>query len=126
MSILSGLTLSISVNTAGSENIFFVTDGNKYAWDEVAQTAMNILEVKARTIVIPEWILPPAAFRAEAWAGLGSSPALLNRQKVKEICEESWTASAKRFFTSHSFNPQYGLKRGLEESVAWYKKNRWL
>ena len=113
-------------NPVGQENIFFITDGNNYSWDEVAQTAMNIIGVKAKTVVIPEWVLPPAALLAEVWSSLGSAPALLNRQKVKEICEKSWTASAKKFFASHSFQPRYDLKRGLAESVDWYKKNRWL
>jgi len=108
------------------ENIFFVTDGNSYEWDEVAQATMKILKVRARTVVIPEMVMFPAACLMEILACLGTRPALLNRQKVKEICETSWTASSKKFFSSHSFRPHYDLNRGLNESVDWYKKNRWI
>lgn len=123
--LVNAMIMAVS-QPAGKENIFFVTDGKNYAWEEVSQTAMKILNVRARTVIIPEMVMFPAACLMEIFACLGSRPALLNRQKAKEICEESWTASAKKFFASHSFEPQYDLNRGLEETVRWYKKNTWL
>lgn len=110
----------------GKEKIFFITDGEFHQWSDVAQSVMKQLDVKAKTIIIPESIMFPAACVAELFAGFGTQPALLNRQKVKEICEKSWTASSNKFYKIYSFNPQYNLGKGLKETIDWYKKNLWL
>ncbi|MGV7221783.1 MAG: NAD-dependent epimerase/dehydratase family protein [Nitrospinales bacterium] len=107
-------------------NIFFITDGDYHQWSEVAEIAMSQLDVKAKTIVIPENILPPIASLMELFALKSSQPALLNRQKVKEICEQSWTASSSKFFNEYFFQPQYDLNMGMEKTVEWYKKHSWL
>jgi dihydroflavonol-4-reductase len=108
------------------ENIFFITDGDYHQWHDVAKVAMSQLNVKAKTIVIPENIFRPAAFLMELFTLKSSQPALLNRQKVKEVCEQSWTASSSKFFNEYFFQPQYDLKMGLEKTVEWYKNNSWL
>jgi nucleoside-diphosphate-sugar epimerase len=108
------------------ENIFFVTDGDYHQWSEVAEIAMSQLDVKAKTIIIPEKIIRPIASLLELFALKNSQPALLNRQKVKEICEQSWTASSSKFFQEYFFQPQYDLNMGLEKTVEWYKNNSWL
>jgi dihydroflavonol-4-reductase len=110
----------------GNENIFFITDGGYHQWTEVAEIAMNQLHVKAKTIVIPEMIIGPVASLMELFTIKSSQPPLLNRQKVKEICEQSWIASSSKFFNEYSFQPQYDFNKGLEETVKWYKNNSWL
>lgn len=110
----------------GKDNIFFVTDGNVYDWDDIAKASMQLLGVNARRIVVPEFLMYPFACLMEAVSCFGSGPALLDRQKVMEVCQESWTASSQKFFTAHDFQPQYDLKKGLEETINWYKENRWL
>ena len=80
----------------GNENIFFITDGDYHQWSDVAKISMNHLGVNAKTIVIPENIIRPIASLMELFSLKSSQPALLNRQKVKEICEQSWTASSSK------------------------------
>ena len=110
----------------GKEKLFFITDGEFHQWADVAQSSMRQLDVKAKTIIIPEVIMFPAACVAELFASFGTQPALLNRQKVKEICKKSWTASSAKFFKSYSFNSKYNLSKGLKETIDWYKNNLWL
>lgn len=108
------------------DNTFFVTDGKVHSWEEVARTAMSLLQVRARTITIPEGILMPAALLCEALSRFGSKPALFDRQRMLDIRQSSWTASSEKFFKAHPFRPAYGLERGLAETLAWYKERRWL
>jgi len=109
-----------------SERIYYVTDGCSYTWDKVADSAMQILDVNARTLDIPEALLGFAANIFETLAWFGSKPAHIDRQKVIDIRQTSWVASSKSFFESHGFQPKYNLNKGLYETVKWYKKNNWL
>ncbi|MCH8208747.1 MAG: NAD(P)-dependent oxidoreductase [Nitrospinae bacterium] len=111
---------------AEKDNIFFITDGNIYDWDEIARASMKHLKVKARTIVVPEQIMFPLACLMEAISFFRSGPAFLDRQKIKEVCQESWTASSQKFFAAHHFQPKYNLDRGLAETINWYKDEHWL
>lgn len=110
----------------GKENVFFVTDGNIYSWEEVNQTATRILDVRTRAITIPEKALPPMALLCELAACLRSKPALLDRQRALEMRQDSWAALSTKFFNHFEYQPQYDLNRGLTETLEWYKNQRWL
>lgn len=108
------------------EKIYYVTDGESYTWDNVADSALRILDVSAKTLVVPEVLLSLLANAAEALAWFSSKPALIDRQRVIDVCQTSWVASPKAFFESHTFQPKYNLDKGLEETVEWCKANNWL
>ena len=57
-----------AVRFPGKENILFVSDGKAYSWEDVAQSAMQILNVRARTLVIPESLFAGVAYVSEALA----------------------------------------------------------
>ncbi|MFQ5671589.1 MAG: NAD-dependent epimerase/dehydratase family protein [Nitrospinales bacterium] len=108
------------------ENIFFVTDGNTYSWEDVAQAAMRALGVKARSLRVPEGALMPLALLCETLARFGTKPALLDRQRLIDICQSSWTASCEKFMDQYEFQPRYDLNAGLAKTLDWYKNHRWL
>jgi len=108
------------------ENIFFVTDGKAYSWEDVAETAIRILNVRARTLTIPESLVAGVACVSEALAWFGSTAPLIDRQRLIDVCQSSWVASPKRFFDRYNFQPQYDLDKGLRETLAWYQENRWM
>ena len=108
------------------ERVYYVTDGSSYTWDKVADSASRSLNVKVKTLVIPEALLSFVANVAEVLAQFSPKPALVDRQRVIDICQTSWVASSDAFFESYAFRPKYNLAKGLEETVNWCKKNSWL
>ena len=109
-----------------NEKIYYVTDGEHYLWSDISNSAMKILNVRAKKLVIPEVLLPLFSYFFEALAWFGSKPPLFDRQRMIDICQTSWIASPKEFFESHMFKPQYDLAKGLQETIDWGKKNNWL
>ncbi len=105
---------------------FFVTDGQVYAWEQVAKECARIMNVQSKTLKVPEWILSPVALFFEAWSSFGSQPALFDRQRMIDIQQSSWSASPEKFFENFNFEPQYELSRGLGESIQWYQQQKWL
>lgn len=110
---------------AREDKFFFITDGAIYSWEDVAQTAMRILDVHTRSFTIPEMALTSIALFSEALACFSSKPPLLDRQKLIEIRQSAWTASSEKFFNQYEFQPQYDLNKGLAETLDWYKKHHW-
>jgi nucleoside-diphosphate-sugar epimerase len=108
------------------DNIYFVTDGNIYTWDDVSELAMQCLDVKARIFTLSEKTLKRAAMLTEAVAGLTRQTPLLDRQRVLDICQSSWVASPQKFFDRFNFVPQFDLARGLPHTLEWYQQQKWL
>jgi len=108
------------------EKIYFVTDGESHVWNDISDSAMRILDVRSRTLVIPEILLSFISRISEVLTWFSSKPTLFDRQRVIDICQTSWVASSDAFFESYAFRPKYNLAKGLEETVNWCKKNSWL
>jgi len=109
-----------------NKKIYYVTDGNTYSWEDVADLSMRILNVNARSLVIPESVLGVVANCVEALSWFSSKPSLIDRQRLIDIRQTSWVASPQSFFDSHGFQPKYNLAKGLYETIEWYKANNWL
>jgi nucleoside-diphosphate-sugar epimerase len=87
---------------------------------------MQALKVKALTIIIPISVMGFAAMVSEFLAKMSGNTPLLDRQRMIDLRQSSWTASSDRFFEHYSFKPQFDLKQGLKQTCAWYKQQRWL
>ncbi len=109
-----------------SGSAFFTTDGNEYPWAEVARQTARILKIEPRTIHISEKWMPLIGIFTEFYSIFSSQPPLLDRQKMIDIRQSTWTASAEKFFKHYQFQPKYDLKTGLEQTLGWYKEHRWL
>jgi dihydroflavonol-4-reductase len=105
---------------------FFVTDGKVHRWEQVANECARILNVRMKSLKIPEGILFPVALFFEAWASFSSKPALFDRQRMIDIKQSSWSASPKKFFEELDFEPQYDLSLGLAQTIQWCQKQKWL
>ena len=109
-----------------NDRIFYVTDGESYTWDDIADSAIRILDVNVKTLRIPEVLLSYFANVAEVLAWFSSKPALFDRQRVVDITQTGWVASPKAFYEAHAFQPKYSLEKGLGETVKWCRENNWL
>lgn len=109
-----------------NRNVFFITDGHTYSWDDVAHAAMQALEVQAHTVIIPISLMGFAAMVSEFLSKMSNRTPLLDRQRMIDLRQSSWTASSQRFFDHYSFQPRTDLNQGLKQSCAWYKQQGWL
>ena len=105
---------------------YFATDGQVYVWEQVANECARIMNVRLKTLKIPEGVLSFAALFFEVWASFSSKVALFDRQRMIDIQQSSWSASPDKFFEELRFEPQYDLSRGLAETIKWYQQQKWL
>ncbi len=77
-------------------------------------------------IIIPCWLLWIISITAEWVAGLVGKNSTLNRDKYHIMCQRNWVCDTSATQKDLNFTPQYTLKDGVTETVAWYRQNGWL
>jgi nucleoside-diphosphate-sugar epimerase len=104
---------------------YFVSDETVYKLKEILEEIKKGLNKNTVPLTIPDFLLFIIAFISEFVAGLFGKATFLNRQKYLEIQQKGWVCSTDKL-KQLGFKPGYGLKRGVEETVKWYRKNGWL
>lgn len=106
---------------------YFVADGDVYTDEEFARMVQRILGKRhvwrAR---VPLWIVRIACQVCEAFARLTGRPTTLNTDKYRILRQRNWICDVGPLREDLGFEPAYTLRAGLEESIAWYKKEGWL
>ena len=110
-----------------SHQSYDVSDGNSYSDVEYTRMAKEALG-KNRVIKlrIPLIVLYITSLVAEKIAKWRNQPSILNRDKYQIMKQRDWSCSIFSISTDLGYSADYHLKQGLEETVNWYRSNRWL
>lgn len=106
---------------------WFVSDGafhTSYAFSELVRQTLR----KSRVwhLHVPLFLVKCVSFVSMFVSKRTGRPALLNNDKYLVMKQRNWTCDSSALRQDLSFMPDYDLRRGLEETVAWYRKNGWL
>lgn len=112
-----------SLESSIKSKSYFVTDLKSYTTKEFNDIVKRVLNKKTLSIVFPKPIVKFLAFISEklSCVFLGKVPTL-NTEKFKEISSLNWLCDCEDLVKDFGYKPDYDLKRGVEESIAWYKK----
>lgn len=105
---------------------YFATDGFNYTGKELALVVKTVLDKKTIRIVFPKMVIKPIAFISEHVSRMFGKPSILNTEKYKEFTALNWLCDSTPAQLELNFKPEYDLKRGVEESVVWFKENKLL
>lgn len=106
---------------------YLVSDGYVYssrAFSDLLQENMgvkHVLHVKA-----PLWVLRAVSAVSEFWAGLTGKASTLNGDKYKIMKQRNWRCDISPLTDELGYIPQWNLQRGVEETINWYKKEKWI
>ncbi|MEJ7587723.1 MAG: NAD-dependent epimerase/dehydratase family protein [Ferruginibacter sp.] len=110
----------------GASGIYNITDGNTYNRYQLSDIIRYVLKKKALRFHIPMPVVRVLAFLVETTNGILKKPSVLNRQKLYELAARNWICDISKAKDELSFAPKFDLQTGLEESINWYAKNKWL
>ncbi len=119
----------LAVNSLFLENalgIYNITDGNSYNRYQFSDITKNLLKRKALRIHLPMPLVKSLAFSLETINGWFDKPSVLSREKLQELAAKNWVCDISKAKKELAFSPKFDLQTGLEDSIAWYKKNNWL
>lgn len=106
---------------------YFVADGDVHTDASYARMIQDILGKKhvlhAR---IPLGLVRIACLCSEQIGKLLKKSMTLNTDKYIILKQRNWICDVKPLQEELGFVPAYPLRKGLEESIAWYKKEGWL
>ena len=106
---------------------YFISENQGYTQQEFRKIVCEELGKKfVIPVTCPLWVVKRVCAIAE-WIGKVTLKAsTLNRDKYKILKQRNWlcdTSDARRDF---GFNPQYSLREGIREAIAWYRRAGWL
>lgn len=106
---------------------YFVADGDVYTDEEYARIVQDLLQKKHVLHARIPLGLVYIACQCSEWIGklLGKSMTL-NSDKYIILKGRNWTCDVTSLQDDLHFTPAYPLRRGLEESIEWYRKEGWL
>jgi len=108
-----------------NHKIYYVSDGVCYAFNDVVGTIQEILKKKkCIKINIPE----PIALLFGMFNDLfiPQRLRLVGYDKIKEMSENFWVCISSNIMEDTGWSPSYGFKKGMEETIKWYRENNYL
>lgn len=123
--VVEGLILAGEEEEAKGK-VYFISSPGVPSWREMGDVASQIMGVKGLRLHLP--VIFPFAVGAfcQAISFISRKPATLSLQKAREMREKYWICDWAKAREELGFNPQYPLRRGLTETIEWYKRQGWL
>lgn len=106
---------------------YFVSDGFVYtsrAFSDLIQREMgikNVIHIKA-----PLWVLKLVSSISDILSSWTGRPSTLNGDKYKIMSQRNWQCDISPTINELGYVPEWNLERGVEETIKWYKKEKWL
>lgn len=120
---------AVAVNAllkTGPYCIYNISDGKEYSRYEYADIVKGLLQKKAFRFHIPLGILKGFLYVSDRINKSLKKASPLSIEKLNELTAVNWSCDISKARAELDFAPQYDLRKGLEESLEWYRSNQWL
>lgn len=106
---------------------YFISENRAYTQQEFRKIVCEELGKKhVIPVTCPLWVVKKVCSVAE-WVGKATLKAsTLNRDKFKILKQRNWLCDTSDARNDFGFNPQYPLREGIREAIAWYRQAGWL
>lgn len=116
-----------ALESKARKKVYIISEDKAYTQKEFRKIVADTLGKKfVMPIRCPLWLLYVISFCAEVIGQMRLKPSTLNRDKYKIMKQRNWNCDVSEAKKDFNFTPEYDLKRGIEESVKWYKENGWI
>ncbi len=118
--------LFIALERGERAQAYFVSDGNTYSAQDFSiliQQEMNlhgVFHIKA-----PLWLLKIICNISTVVTKVTGNMTALNNDKYNILKQRNWRCDISPL-EKLGYRAQYDLKKGVQETIAWYKKEKWL
>lgn len=123
--VVAAVFLALTRGAVG--RAYFLTDGAVY---QSAAFSDLIHEALGRPwwirVTAPIWVLRLVCGAGE-WYGRRTGQLIaLNKDKFNILRQRNWQCDIEPARRELGFQPQYDLRRGVEETIRWYQDHKWL
>lgn len=110
----------------GTGKTFCIAHPETVTWAGFARAVGETLGRDPRLLSVPAPAAQAIALALEWMAGLQKRPAILNRDRVREISQPRWVCDPTDAIRELAFRPRFPMKRGVARTAAWYREVKWL
>ena len=106
---------------------YFLSDGEVYQSSTFSDLIIKemgnpwCLRIKA-----PIWVLRIVTACGEWLSHFTGKISALNNDKYHILKQRNWQCNIQPAIEELGYNPEYNLERGVKETIAWYKEQKWL
>ena len=117
--------LLVALTSNKVQKTYFVSDLNSYTAKAFNQIAKEELNTKTIKIVLPKFLVKIVAAISESIScTFNQKPPTLNSDKFKELSQPNWLCDSSLLVTDFGFVAEYDLKKGISETIKWYKNKQ--
>ena len=109
-----------------TQKAYFVSDGNEYDTQTFAAITKKHLHKKTLKLTVPKGIVKHLAFFLEKTYGIWGSIPTLNSDKYNVLKSINWRCETEPLRRDFDFQANWDLDKGVEETLEWYKMEKWL
>jgi nucleoside-diphosphate-sugar epimerase len=123
--LVDGIILAAEKPEATGQTYFLSGDGF-FGWEDIANAVEWALGKRAVSLPVPLGLMRGMAIFSEFFARFSRRPALLNREKIREMEQVAWICDNQKAKTELGFQPKFSLERGCLITANWYRAQGWL
>jgi UDP-glucose 4-epimerase len=115
-----------ALSQTGASTDYNITDGKSYSRYAYADIVKGLLNKKAVRLHLPLPFIRAALYLVEKINKAMNKVPAVSREKLGELTAINWVCDISKAKRELDFEPKFDLEKGLQESIEWYKKNKWL
>lgn len=109
-----------------SGKTYFVSDGKMYLDSDFAAITKQVLHKRTLKLKFPLFIVRLISAFLDYFGRMIGKQFTLNNDKFAILAARNWECDIEDLKRDLNFEPKYDLQKGVEEAIAWYKKEKWL
>ncbi len=113
-------------NKKAYNKTYNIGDGKIYDWIDVNKAAEKAVGKKCRTLKLPMFTAAILGNINTVIEKITKKPMLLNKEKLKEMQQDSWAVNTNLIQQELGFKPDFSLEQGFKKTFNWYVENGWI
>lgn len=109
-----------------SGKTYFVSDGKMYLDSDFAAITKQVLHKRTLKLKFPLFIVRWISAFLDSFGRMIGKQFTLNNDKFAILAARNWECDIEDLKKDLDFDPKYDLQKGVEETIAWYKQEKWL
>ena len=117
----------LAIEKEVTDRCYFVSEAQGYSsrsFSDYIQASLGVKNVFH--ITAPLWVLKAISGITEFFARISGKAATLNSDKYNIMKQRNWLCDTTPIEKELQFTTDYNLERGTQETILWYKQERWL
>lgn len=115
-----------AIHSSFEQKTYFVSDGDHHPATNLGKYGKQVLNKKTFKLHVPLGLVRGIAYLLENIGKITGSYPPLNLEKVHILSSLNWKCDINPIKEDFNFQPQYDLEKGLEETLEWYRLNKWI